>query len=208
MLHVTACLPEGPTNARYYAFVAAGRNMFVFGPLAFRGNRFQMDVHVFNTVSLRWSQLPAVSEQRGELPPEVPPPCKFHSAVLVEDVVYIWGGVQGNRRTHRFCDVLYAFDVDAHRWSRPEVSGTVPKKRACHSACVLDKVMYIHGGRDRLNGYNPGRNDISKLDTSTMVWSTIEPRSTLLPPPRPECHSATIIGNKMIVLGGCYDKDL
>ena len=97
--------------------------------------------------------------------------------------------------------MLYAFDIDTHTWFKPRVSGTVPEERSYHSACVLGKVMYIHGG----NNQRPGiYNDIHKLDTTTMVWSLINTRGT--PPPMSSHHSATIIGTKMFVFGGGGDQ--
>ena len=70
-----------------------------------------------------------------------------HTTVLIEDVVYIWGGY--NYTMEEFCNMLYAFDVDTHRWFEPEVSGTVPGAKSAHSACVLGKAMYIFGGYNK-----------------------------------------------------------
>ena len=110
--------------------------------------------------------------------------------MLVEDVIYLWGGV--DYHSYHCCNELHAFDVDTHRWSKPSVSGTVPEAREEHSACVLDKVMFIYGGSGLTD-------DINKLDTTTMVWSVINTRGTQ--PPAALDHSATIIGTKMFVFG-------
>lgn len=68
-----------------------------------------------------------------------------YTAVLIEESIYIWGG-------YPYCNALYAFDVCTHRWFKATVSGPVPAERYNHSACVLGKVMYIHGGAIRQGG--------------------------------------------------------
>ena len=159
--------------------VAVGRQVYVF-----TDSRGYVSVHVFNTVTLCWVKVTIITSE------EVP---SWHwgcTAVLIEDTVYLWGG-------YPCYNVLYAFDVDAHRWFKPQVSGTVLEKRWNHSACVLGKVMYIHGGNPQQIGMT---NDLYKLDTTTMVWALIKTTGT--PPPASYQHSATIIGTKMFVFGG------
>ena len=111
-----------------------------------------------------------------------------------ENTVYIWGGFTN---TGKYCNGLYAFDVDTHAWFQPGVRGTLPGARYNHSACVLWKVMYIYGGYSQLTGRT---NAIHKLDTSAMVWSLIDTRGTAAP--ASERHFSTVIGTKMFVFGG------
>lgn len=60
------------------------------------------------TVSLRWTKLPPVRTGGREHAREVPYMRYGHTAVLVDDTVYIWGG---RNDTEGACNVLYAFDV-------------------------------------------------------------------------------------------------
>lgn len=59
-------------------------------------------------VSLRWIKLPPVWTNSRDHVREVPYMRYGHSAVLIDDTVYIWGG---RNDTEGACNVLYAFDV-------------------------------------------------------------------------------------------------
>lgn len=59
-------------------------------------------------VSLRWIKLPPVWTNSRDQVREVPYMRYGHSAVLIDDIVYIWGG---RNDTEGACNVLYAFDV-------------------------------------------------------------------------------------------------
>ena len=59
--------------------------------------------------------------------------CTGHTTALIEDVAYIWGG----HEERKFSNVLYAFNVDAHKWFRPHrVAGNVPERPL--SLCVAE----------------------------------------------------------------------
>lgn len=66
-----------------------------------------------------------------------------HLTVLIDGTVFLWGGCND---TEAACNVLYAFDVNTHKWSTPQVSGTVLGDWNKPSACVLGKIIYILGG--------------------------------------------------------------
>ena len=193
MFHWTIHLKGGYRNYDHAA-VIDGHKLYSFGGYYnYLNNEDQIVVHIFNTLCLRWMKLSPVTNGRGQRPTEVPSGRWGHTAVLVEEIAYIWGGWGG----YPYSNVLYAFDVDTHSWFKPNISGTIPVARSYHSACVLEKVMYVYGGRTQLTAFT---NDMHKLDTSTMVWSSINTKGT--PPPPSVCHSATIIGTKMFVFGG------
>ncbi|KAI3363048.1 hypothetical protein L3Q82_011708 [Scortum barcoo] len=201
MLRWSVHLEGGPRRVNHAA-VAVGHKVYSFGGYC-SGEDYetlrQIDVHVFNTVSLRWMKLPPVRTGGHERAREVPYMRYGHTAVLLDDIIYLWGG---RNDTEGACNVLYAFDINTHRWFTPKISGTVPGARDGHSACVLGKAMYIFGGYEQLA--DCFSNDIHKLDTTTMVWSLINARGT--PARWRDFHSATIIGTKMFVFGGRADR--
>uniref|UniRef100_A0A4W5QIA0 Kelch domain containing 3 n=1 Tax=Hucho hucho TaxID=62062 RepID=A0A4W5QIA0_9TELE len=146
-------------------------------------------------------KLPPVRTGGREHARDVPYMRYGHTAVLLEDTIYIWGG---RNDTEGACNVLYAFDINNHRWFTPNISGTVPGARDGHSACILGKAMYIFGGYEQLlvlvhQLYDVimtfscplsscllfsllfqadcFSNDIHKLDTTTMAWSLINARA-------------------------------
>ncbi|XP_061817030.1 kelch domain-containing protein 3 isoform X2 [Nerophis lumbriciformis] len=201
MLRWSVHLEGGPRRVNHAA-VAVGHKVYTFGGYC-SGEDYetlrQIDVHVFNTVSLRWMKLPPVRPVGHERAREVPYMRYGHTAVLLDDTIYLWGG---RNDTEGACNVLYAFDVNSHKWFTPKVSGTVPGARDGHSACVMLKAMYIFGGYEQLA--DCFSNDIHKLDTTTMIWSFINARG--IPASWRDFHSATIIGTKMFVFGGRGDR--
>ncbi len=60
------------------------------------------------SVSLRWMKLPPVRTGGNERPREVPYMRYGHTAVLLDDIIYLWGG---RNDTEGACNVLYAFDI-------------------------------------------------------------------------------------------------
>ncbi|XP_055745607.1 kelch domain-containing protein 3-like [Salvelinus fontinalis] len=201
MLRWTTHLDGGPRRVNHAA-VSVGHKVYSFGGYC-SGDDYetlrQIDVHIFNTVSLRWMKLPPVRTGGREHARDVPYMRYGHTAVLLEDTIYIWGG---RNDTEGACNVLYAFDINNHRWFTPKISGTVPGARDGHSACILGKAMYIFGGYEQLA--DCFSNDIHKLDTTTMAWSLINARGT--PARWRDFHSATIVGTKMFVFGGRADR--
>ncbi|XP_045354231.1 kelch domain-containing protein 3 isoform X2 [Leopardus geoffroyi] len=201
MLRWTVHLEGGPRRVNHAA-VAVGHRVYSFGGYC-SGEDYetlrQIDVHIFNAVSLRWTKLPPVRPAiRGQAP--VVPYMRYgHSTVLIDDMVFLWGG---RNDTEGACNVLYAFDVNTHKWSTPRVSGTVPGARDGHSACVLGKTMYIFGGYEQLA--DCFSNDIHKLDTSTMTWTLICTKGN--PARWRDFHSATMLGSHMYVFGGRADR--
>ncbi|XP_036908903.1 kelch domain-containing protein 3 isoform X3 [Sturnira hondurensis] len=201
MLRWTVHLEGGPRRVNHAA-VAVGHRVYSFGGYC-SGEDYetlrQIDVHIFNAVSLRWTKLPPVRPTIRGHAPVVPYMRYGHSTVLIDDTVFLWGG---RNDTEGACNVLYAFDVNTHKWSTPRVSGTVPGARDGHSACVLGKTMYIFGGYEQLA--DCFSNDIHKLDTSTMTWTLICTKGN--PARWRDFHSATMLGSHMYVFGGRADR--
>lgn len=75
-------------------------------------------------MSLRWIKLPPVWTNSRDHVREVPYMRYGHSAVLIDDTVYIWGG---RNDTEGACNVLYAFDVSKFQLLTPP----------CHSCSSL-----------------------------------------------------------------------
>ena len=134
MFYWTLHLDGAPAhNHNHNTAVTFGHEVYSFGNGG--SNRKPIDVNVFNTVSLCWRRLTPETTGSGELHHDVPSRREGHTAVLIQDTVYVWGGETDSG----YCNVVYGFDVDTHRWFKPHVSGTVPKARYYHTACVFGK---------------------------------------------------------------------
>jgi hypothetical protein len=82
-------------------------------------------------------------------------------------------------------------------WQQPAVSGTVPKPRAAHTACVLsDERVVIFGGNDGSELYG----DLHVLDTRSWSWS--QPATTGTPPPPRAGHSMSLLHGRFVVVFG------
>lgn len=193
----TVHLEGGPRRVNHAA-VAVGHRVFSFGGYC-SGEDYetlrQIDVHIFNSVSLRWRKLPPACCS----PSKVPYMRYGHTAVLIDDIIYIWGG---RNDTEGACNVLYTFHTGTEQWTTPGVSGHIPGARDGHSACVLDRTMYIFGGFEQLA--DCFSNDIHKLDTKSMSWTLVRAKGA--PARWRDFHSATVIGSRMFVFGGRADR--
>ena len=89
MFHWTIHL-KGAHKNEDHAAVVVGHKLYSFGGYYnYMNNMDQIEVYIFNTLSLRWSRLPPVTNGRGQRPIEVPSGRWGHTAVLVEDITPI-----------------------------------------------------------------------------------------------------------------------
>jgi len=137
---------------------------------------------------------------------DIPPPCRAHTATLFERKLIVFGG--GLRSI--YYDAVYVFDTQLRRWSKPYIApGPRPQPRRAHTAVLHNGKVWIFGGGTGLTALN----DLWTLDVSggagtkekPMKWEQIEPRSKR-PGPR-GYHTANLIRNVMVVIGGSDGKD-
>lgn len=197
-----AHLEGGPRRVNHTA-VAIGDYIYSFGGYCSSEDYRSMDaidVHVLNTQNLRWFQVPVRRDQNGAVLqyPEVPFQRYGHTSVAYENKVYMWGG----RNNDIGCNILFCFDTQTMRWSKPAVTGNIPGIRDGHSACIVDHYMYIFGGfEEEINQFSC---DVHCLDLKTMHWTFI--RTSGVPPSYRDFHSATILNGRMYIFGGRGDR--
>ena len=63
-----------------------------------------------------------------------------HSAVMVNQKMYIFGGVDTSKQ--RFND-FYSYDVEKRLWVKEEPTGDIPKARTFHRAVSFGNIMYL-----------------------------------------------------------------
>ena len=97
----------------------------------------------------------------------------------------------------RYCNDVWAIDLDTMTWHNPTCSGRAPGPRYGHTATVVDYKIYIFGGRGPSGLLY---NDLWCLDVETWKW-TLMP-STTAPPLARAGHSAAAVGNKLAFFGG------
>lgn len=196
----TVTLEGGPRRVNHAA-VAIRDNIFSFGGYC-TGEDYErtrpMDVHILDTVSLRWKLLPIPKPTEPQY--QVVPYQRYgHTAVAYNKNAYVWGG---RNDVDGACSVLFCFDGTKLKWSRPNVEGMIPIARDGHSACVINSKMFIFGGyEEEVDRFS---NEIHALDFPSMTWSAIHPKGT--PAIWRDFHTATGIGNNMYIFGGRSDE--
>jgi hypothetical protein len=121
-----------------------------------------------------------------------PHPRQYHTAGVVDDVLYIFGGYDGTAWPNE----LVTLNFRDFNWRIPKVSGDLPKGREGHAMCVEGSVLYVFGGWDC-----GVINDLHSYDTRTAAWTKLD---TLGKRPAVCGHSLTLIGRTIYIFGG-YD---
>lgn len=132
---------ELPPNRFGHTTVVYDDSLFCFG--GWNGHYTMDDIFQYSFRTNIWYEIKRV---KGEKPLS-----RYrHSAVLCNNKMYIFGGVDTHQQ--RFDD-MFSFDIDKRFWVREAVSGTVPKARTFHRAVSFGNIMYLLGGFDgsRLN---------------------------------------------------------
>ena len=100
-----------------------------------------------------------------------------HSAVILEDKMYVFGGCNTDGA---FLNELYSWDFKSNKWNhlkRGEGENIIwPKGRHFHSAIVYKNKMYIFAGKS--NGY---MNDLYSYDPRTGIWENKDTAKGELP---------------------------
>ncbi|XP_068590319.1 tRNA wybutosine-synthesizing protein 4 isoform X2 [Cebidichthys violaceus] len=94
----------------------------------------------------------------------------------------------------------YFLCLDQQHWTEIPVEGAAPEARHSHSACPYRGGVVVFGGLDR-RGVPLGDTAVLRPTDGGFSWGRIE----LRPPPVPRySHSAHVIGEKLVVVGGVW----
>ncbi|KAG2046333.1 hypothetical protein BDR06DRAFT_965204 [Suillus hirtellus] len=177
------------------------------------------DVYCFDTDTMHWSHPDTLGD--------VPPPCRAHTATLVDRKIVIFGGGQGPV----YYDSTYIFDTTTRSWFRPlfphsqspsqdPESNAEVQPPASQSQNPSERPLHPAPRRNGLTALNDlWTLDVSRLDPTSqstysygggpfggsgasggLRWSLVETQGE---PPVPRgYHTANLVGNIMIVVGG------
>ncbi|XP_071963055.1 kelch domain-containing protein 3-like isoform X2 [Antedon mediterranea] len=195
----TLRLDSGPRRVNHAA-AAVNHLIFSFGGYCTGDDysrRRPIDVHVFNTVSLKWKKLPEVEKHDPSF--RCVPFMRYgHSAIAYNDNIYIFGG---RNDPDGACNELYCFQTSTFKWCLPKPSGDIPPARDGHSVCLIKNKMYVFGGyEDESQCFS---NSVHKLNIDKMRWKKLECKGR--PAHWRDFHSAVTIGQYMYIFGGRSD---
>lgn len=115
-------------------------------------------VHVFNAGTCTWSQ----PESAGK----PPSPRHGHAIVAVGSVIYIHGGMAGEK----FHSDMFSLDTESMKWDRVKAKGDVPPGTAAHSAVALGRNVYIFGGMTA----DGASNSMYRFQSDKQRWTLVK----------------------------------
>lgn len=134
---------------------------------------------------------------------DIPPPCRAHTATLVDRRLVVFGGGEGPV----YRNDVYVLDTLTRRWQQPvfPVDAPQPPPRRAHTAVLYKGKVWVFGGG---NG-SQALNDLWTLDVNVpverMKWE--EQRTRGKAPVARGYHTANLVGNVMIIMGGSDGKE-
>ncbi|KAG6865309.1 hypothetical protein C0991_003612 [Blastosporella zonata] len=155
-------------------------------------NKDMKDMHCFDTETMQWT----IRESTGT----IPPPFRAHTTTLIDRKLVVIGGGFGMR----YFNDVYVFDTITRHWTTPVVSGTPPTPRRAHTAVLYGQKIWLFGGGTGLHALN----DVWTLDVSSfskMKWEQVQ--TTGRTPKNRGYHTANLVRNLMVVVGGSDGKD-
>ena len=124
------------------------------------GQQWFSDVWTYDPRTNLWSQLDCIGY--------IPQPREGHSAALVNDVMYIFGG-----RTQEGDDLgdLAAFRITSRRWYTFQNMGPSPSPRSGHSMTAYDKQIVVLAGEPSSTERDPNELSLAYvLDTAKIRY--------------------------------------
>lgn len=152
-------------------------------------------LHEFKTGNHQWSIIPVTGQ--------IPGPRDGHSACVIRDKMYIFGGYE--EYLDVFSNDVHEFNFTTGKWRYILVSGSPARWRDFQSATGIGNIMYIFGGRGDREEQNHSGNEVycNKLyafDTQSYTW--YQPKPTGAVPAGRRSHSAFNHKNELYIFGG------
>jgi N-acetylneuraminic acid mutarotase len=172
-------------------------NLYIFGGFEEVIDQFSCDVHCLNLKTMHWSYVQTFGE--------TPSYRDFHSATIINNRMYIFGGrgdIFGPYHSQEeiYCPKIVYLDLKTHYWHHPTTTGKVPLGRRSHSAFVFNSMIYVFGGYNGI--LDTHFNDLYCFDPVQNKWELAKPSGT--PPNVRRRQTCLVIGKKMFLFGGTW----
>ncbi|XP_078092162.1 multiple epidermal growth factor-like domains protein 8 [Mustelus asterias] len=206
--HRSLLSPSPPGRHSHTAVEWKGRMVLFGGQLA--NGSLANDIWLYEPLTESWKLLSAVHSHS-------PPGLAAHAATVVENYLYVHGG---RTAFDQFSAEMFRFNLEKTIWEEVIPTGGKSPAVAAHSMVFhpASRTLLVHGGH-RVSprfSYRTNTTDIFHVDLR--YWSTLNSKPSSSSPRERAFHSATIIGNYMVVYGGnvhihyheekCYDGDI
>ncbi|XP_064359618.1 multiple epidermal growth factor-like domains protein 8 isoform X1 [Dromaius novaehollandiae] len=211
-----ARLELSPSPAPRHSHVAVRwRDALVLSGGELADGALARDVWLFAPRLGRWQELePPNGTGAGARPPGL----AAHAAAVVDDWLYVFGG-----RTAEdvFSSQLFRFDLETWRWEVVVPWGGKPPTAAGHSMVfhAPSRALVVYGGhRPSTARFSMRVNTTDLFHVDLRHWTTLRARDAARGPRERAFHSATVIGDYMVVYGGnvhihyheekCYEDEI
>ncbi|XP_019220013.1 multiple epidermal growth factor-like domains protein 8 [Oreochromis niloticus] len=185
--------------------------MVIFGGELANGS-LANDVWMYRPLNDDWQQL-GFSTSPGA------PKLANHAAAIVDSYLYVFGG---RTEEDMFSSTLYRFGLHGSgRWETVQPTGGKPPATAGHSMVFHSpsRTLLVYGGHRPITARFSARvNKIVVFHVDRRFWTSFPSRFAATGPRERAFHSATVIGNYMVVYGGnvhihyleekCYDEEI
>ncbi|DBA03229.1 TPA: hypothetical protein N0F65_011588 [Lagenidium giganteum] len=185
-----------PPRWRHSAILFNDRQIIIFG--GFAAEKRMNDLWVFDTELRVWEQPHANSFWEGV------PQCRgAHSATMVGNKMYIFGGYGGNGYGRTDFNDLHAVDLRTWKWEEIQTEGERPEVRSGHQTCLVRDQLFVIGGWNSFKQFN----DLFVCDLKTNTWSALQVK---LPSPtwNHACVSVQAVPHWKIFMFGGNSGDL
>ncbi|XP_076868849.1 multiple epidermal growth factor-like domains protein 8 [Brachyhypopomus gauderio] len=205
LLHTTA-----PAARHSHTAVEWQGNMVIYGG-ELANHSLASDVWLYRPLQNVWQQL-GQSDAAGA------PRLANHAAAMVDNSLYVFGG-----RTveDMFSSTLYRFRLVDAVWETVQPYGGKAPATAGHSMVfhAPSRTLLVYGGhRPTTARFSVRVNSTDMFHVDKRFWTSLRSRFPATGPRERAFHSATIIGNYMVVYGGnvhihyveekCYDEEI
>lgn len=189
--------PEIPSVRYGHSAVLYDGSMYVFGGFSQEVGTMN-DFWEFHIDTARWTQL----EARGVVPHKR----FYHTAVVHDRCMFVFGGHSGHGGTY-FNDVqMYSFDRS--EWVPLECRGAVPTGRRSHSACIVDSddasgaSVLRRGDMIVMGGFTgvAHSNELFRLVLGEARWELLSAAPSSVPGLK--AHTACLQYGKLFICGG------
>eukprot|EP01060_Flectonema_neradi_P029049 TRINITY_DN3932_c0_g1_i1.p1 TRINITY_DN3932_c0_g1~~TRINITY_DN3932_c0_g1_i1.p1 ORF type:complete len:1127 (+),score=219.66 TRINITY_DN3932_c0_g1_i1:69-3449(+) len=124
----------------------------------------------------------------------------FHTATVVDNKMYVIGGLPKNLATLPDVNKVDILDIPTMTWSSRKATGAPPGPRCHHASCAIGTTIYTYGGYSLSD--KPTDTSVFAYETTTNSWTCLK-TSSLTPL---WGHTMEVHGSKLVIFGG-VDKD-
>nr|XP_033770020.1 multiple epidermal growth factor-like domains protein 8 isoform X2 [Geotrypetes seraphini] len=203
-------LRPSPLPRHSHVAVEWNGTLIIFGGEV-AGGSLANDVWIYSPQRDKWQEILLLNSQKL-------PGLASHAAAVVDNWLYVFGG---RTQTDLFSSQMLRIHLQTWKWEQVIPSGGKPPAAAGHSMVFhrASRSLIVYGGhRPSTARFSMRVNTTDIFHVDLNYWTTLRSKDGSKGPQERAFHSATIIGNYMVVYGGnvhihyheekCYEDEI